>query len=225
MDKLLPVACLFLDVGGVLLSDGWGRSARRRAAAAFEIDAAELDERHHLNFEIYELGKLSLDDYLVRVVFHRARFFSRDQFKSFMFAQSTPHHDMIALMANLKRRSRLKVFAINNEGRELNAYRIDAFGLDKIFDAFVSSCFVRLRKPDTDIFRLALDLAQSRPEQTVYIDNTAPFVEVAERLGMKVVHHLDYPSTREKLAGLGLREDDELAPGTAPPPPSRERGR
>jgi putative hydrolase of the HAD superfamily len=64
-----------------------------------------------------------------------------------------------------------------------------------------------MRKPDVDIFRLALDLAQTRAEQVAFIDNTAMFVKIAEGLGMRGIVHKDHKSTRAKLASFGLQTD------------------
>ncbi|MBC8151506.1 MAG: HAD-IA family hydrolase [Bacteroidetes bacterium] len=199
-----PIRALFLDVGGVLLTNGWDRNARRRAAQAFNLDYEQLNERHHLTFDTYESGKLSLDDYLERIVFYEPRPYTPADFTTFIMEQSQPFDDMIELVCRLKPQYGLKLVAVNNEGREINGYRIAKFGLDKFFDAFVSSCYVHVRKPDTDIFRLALDIAQLQPEQVVYIDDRLMFVEVAQALGMNCIHHRSYDSTRQQLAAFGL---------------------
>ena len=202
-----PITCLFLDIGDVLLTDGWDHHARKRAAATFGLRSAEMEERHHMTFETFEDGKLTLDEYLGLVVFYQKRPFSRAQFRRFMFAQSKTCPGMIELFAQIKVRHGLKIIALSNEARELNAYRIRTFKLNKLMDAFVSSCFVQIRKPDAAIFRLALDVAQTPIRQIVYIDNTPMFVQIAETLGIQSILHIDYDSTRAKLASLGLRND------------------
>jgi putative hydrolase of the HAD superfamily len=204
MKKAVPITTLFLDIGGVLLTDGWDHHARRRAAANFKLNLAEMEDRHQLNFDTYEEGKLTLKEYLGRVVFYRKRPFTFAQFRRFMFAQSKPHPKMIELAAELKARHGLKIAVVSNEARELNAYRIRKFKLDEFVDAFITSCFVHLRKPDADIFRLALDMAQTPARQVVYIENTPMFVQVAEGLGIRSILHTDYTSTRAKLSSLGL---------------------
>jgi len=195
---------LFLDVGGVLLTNGWDRSMRRRAAETFGLDPAEMDERHHLTFDTYELGKLSLDEYLNRMVFYRERPFSREELKAFMFAQSQPFPQMIDLVRGLKRAHGLKVAVVSNEGRELTTYRIQKFGLSEFIDFFIASSFVYLRKPDADIYRMALDIAQVPIEQVAYIEDRLMFVEVAQGLGIRSIHHTGFESTRASLASLGL---------------------
>lgn len=206
--KEAPVTALFLDVGGVLLTNGWDRHARERAAKTFDLDRAEMDERHHLTFDTYEVGKLTLEEYLARVVFYRDRSFTPDQFRTFMFEQSKPFPDMINLVSRLKARHRLKIAVVNNEGRELNTHRILTFELNQLVDFFISSCFVHFRKPDADIFRIALDIAQVPAGQVVYVDDRAMFVQVAEGLGIRGILHTDYNSTCVKLAAFGLQNGE-----------------
>src|SRR5665647_3757920 len=186
------ITTLFLDIGGVLLTYGWDHHARKRAAIHFKLELPEMENRHHLTFDTYEEGKLTLAEYLGRVVFYQKRPFTRAQFRRFMFAQSKPYPQMIELVAQLKVRYGLKIAVVSNEGRELNAYRIRKFKLDGLVDFFISSCFVHLRKPDADIFRVALDIAQTPARQVVYIENTPMFVQVAEGLGIPSILHTDY---------------------------------
>jgi putative hydrolase of the HAD superfamily len=214
MKQAIPITTLFLDIGGVLLSDGWDHLARKRAAAVFKLDLAEINERHNLTFETFEDGKLTLDDYLSLVVFYQKRSFTRSRFSQFMFEQSKPCPGMIELFAQLKIRHGLKIIALSNEARELNAFRIRAFKLNALIDAFVSSCFVQLHKPDPAIFKLALDIAQVPERKIVYIDNIPMFVHIAESLGIRSIHHTNYESTCARLAALGLNKDKEVTHGT-----------
>ena len=202
------ITTLFLDIGGVLLSDGWDHHARKRAATHFKLELAEMEDRHHLTFDTYEEGKLTLEEYLGRVVFYRKRPFTRAQFRRFMFAQSKPYPQMIQLVRTLKAKYGLRIAVVSNEARELNAYRIRKFKLAGLVDSFISSSFVHVRKPDADIFRLALDIAQAPARQVVYIENTPMFVQIAEGLGIRSILHTDYRSTCAKLASFGLRIDE-----------------
>ena len=209
------MTCLFVDIGGVLLTDGWGRDARKLAMEHFKLDAAEMEDRHLITWNTYQEGNFTLEEYLDRVIFYKERRSAGSEFHHFMFAQSKPYPEMLELIARLKARYGLKIVVVSNEGRELNAYRIDTFKLIEIADVFISSCFVHLRKPDVDIFRLAMDVAQVPPPQVLYIENTAMFVEIAEGLGIRGILHTDYNTTCAKLASFGLRTD-EGAPMTRP---------
>ncbi len=204
MNPPSPITTLFLDIGGVLLTNGWDHNTRTRAAEKFNLDYEEMNERHHLTFDTYEEGKLSLDEYLQRVVFYEKRSFSVNEFKAYMYAQSKPYPEMLELILKLKKQYGLEVAAVSNEGRELTTYRVQQFQLGTIIDFFVSSCFVHFRKPDSDMYRIALDIAQVRPDQVIYIDDRAMFVEIAQGLGIKSILHSEYATTRTALANLNL---------------------
>ncbi len=206
--RLRP-STLFVDIGGVLLSDGWGWRQRQRAIAEFGLDAKDFGERHLQAWNSYQLGKCSLDEYFERALFYRPQKVSRAALKKFMFAQSTPCSDMLALIKKIKTQHGLKVVVVSNEGRELNAHRIHRFQLDRLADIFVSSCYVQMLKPDPEIFRLALDLSQASPSKVLYIENTAMFVEVARGLGIEALWHKSFTETRACLAERGLGVDDE----------------
>jgi putative hydrolase of the HAD superfamily len=169
---------------------------------------AEIEDRHHLTFDTYEEGKLTLEEYLSRVVFYQKRPFTRAQFRRFMFAQSKPYPEMMGLARGLKSKYGLKLVVVSNEGRELNAHRIREYKLDRLVDSFISSCFVHVRKPDADIFRLALDIAQTPAQKVLYIEDTPMFVQIAQGLGIRSILHTDYRSTCAELASFGLQNGE-----------------
>jgi putative hydrolase of the HAD superfamily len=206
MKKANAITCLFLDIGGVLLTDGWNHEARVAAAERFDLDLKEMEDRHHLTFDTYEVGKLTLDEYLKRTVFYRKRSFTPADFRKFMFSRTKPFPEMVALVRRLKARYHLKIAVVSNEGRELNLHRIQKFKLAEFVDFFISSCFVHFRKPDADIYHLALDVAQVPERQVLYIEDRPLFVQVASSLGIRGIRHKDYESTRVALKEFGLND-------------------
>ncbi len=199
---------LFLDIGGVLLTNGWDRSIRHKAAEYFKLEPDEMQERHHLTFDTYEVGKLSLEDYLKRVVFYTKRPFTLAQFKKYMFEQSRPYPEMISLIRTLKKKYGLKVAVVSNEGLDLNEHRIQKYKLGEFVDFFISSCYVHFRKPDPDIYRIALKIAQVSPEHVVYIEDRPLFIQVAKEMDIFGIQHTEYNSTKNELASLGLAAED-----------------
>jgi putative hydrolase of the HAD superfamily len=198
------ISVMFLDIGGVLLTNGWDRKMRQKAAERFSLDFEEMDERHNMTSDSYEEGKLSLEEYLNLVVFHRKRSFGIDDFKDFLFSQTKPFPDMIKLLSGIAEKNKLKVGAISNEGRELTIFRINNFGLTEFVEFFICSCFVHLRKPDKDIYKMAMDVGQAKPGQAIYIDDRKLYIEVAESMGIKAIHHTDINKTQKILSEYGL---------------------
>ncbi|HZF07238.1 MAG TPA: HAD-IA family hydrolase [Thermoanaerobaculia bacterium] len=195
---------LFTDLGGVLLTNGWDHNLRHKTADHFGIDKAEMDERHHLTYDTYESGKMGLPAYLDRIIFYEPRPFTQKDVVDFILGEARAFNDMIDLVCGLKARHGIKVAVLSNEGREVTADRIRRFKLAEFVDFFIVSSYVHFRKPDEDIFRVALDIAQAEPERTVYIEDRQMFVEVAASLGLRALWHRGYEATRAALAELGL---------------------
>ena len=197
------ITTLFLDVGGVLLTSGWDRKSRQLAITRFQLDGDETEERHHLIFHLHEEGKLTLDEYLERVIFYQTRNFSKDDFKTFMFEQSSPIEGSIEFFKSLKVRNHLKVIAVNNEALELNNFQIHKFRLAQLFDAFVSSCNVHLRKPDVEIFQMACEIAHTPPRNVLFIDDRLMFVEVAATIGIRGYQFRELNAAKTFMASIG----------------------
>jgi len=201
---LPEIRALFWDVGGVLLTNAWDREQRMRALEHFHLDEEEFHDRHEMVVSSFERGKITLDEYLDRTVFYRSRPFTREAFKEFMFSLSQPMPDVLSFAQSLADSEKDVIGTINNESRELNLYRIEKFGLRKIFRLFVSSCFVGFRKPERDIYRLAVELTQIAPEECVFIDDRALNLEQAARLGMKTIEMQTLDQLKKDLEAIGV---------------------
>ena len=198
------IHAIFWDVGGVLLTNAWDRTQRAAALEHFHLDNEEFHDRHELLVSPFERGKITLDEYLDRTVFYRPRPFTREEFRQFMFSLSQPFPDVLQFAQVLRDSRKYFMGTINNESRELNLHRIQEFDLKKIFQVFVSSCYVGLRKPERDIYRLALEITQITPEECCFIDDRSLNLECAAQLGMHTVEMKTLDKLREKLAGIGV---------------------
>jgi putative hydrolase of the HAD superfamily len=199
------ITTLFWDIGGVILTNGWDHNSRDEAAKMFALDLGEFRERHDLSFPAFDAGQITLNQYLDRTLFYRPRSFSREEFTAFMFAQSREYPETRAVLSDVARSGKYYLASINNEPRELNDYRIEAFGLRKEFQAFFSSCYLSARKPEETIYRIALEVSQRPAESAVFIDDRALNLENPRRLGMQVVHHQNAKQLRADLQSLGIK--------------------
>jgi putative hydrolase of the HAD superfamily len=201
---MADITTLFWDIGGVILTNGWDRKARREAADAFNLDWEDFQDRHELSFPAFDSGQISLNQYLDRTLFYHSRSFTREEFTAFMFAQSKEYPEPRELLAAAARSGKYFIGAINNEPLELNQYRIEAFHLRRDFCVFFSSCYVRSRKPEETIFRVALEVTQRPPEQCIFIDDRPLNLENPRRLGMNVIHYQDPQQLRTELRNQGV---------------------
>jgi len=163
--ETLAVKFLFFDIGGILLTNGWGHESRQEAARLFNLDYKEMSDLHTFIFNVYEASGVDLDEYIDTVVFNRPRDFTREDFKKFMFDQSKELPDMLAWLKEWKKDCGFRIISINNEGKELNDYRINLKAEleirhlhDKI-DHLLSKQWQRL----AEIQELQIEIMQSRP--------------------------------------------------------------
>lgn len=199
-----PITTLFWDIGGVILTNGWDRGSRRDSATAFNFDWEEFEDRHDLSFPAFDSGLITLNEYLDRTLFYRQRPFNREEFTAFMFAQSIEYPEARAILSAAARTGKYFIGAINNEPLELNQYRIEAFHLRRDFLVFFSSCYVRSRKPEEHIFRVALEVTQRPAEECIFIDDRPLNLESPRRLGMAAIHYENADQLRSELRNHGV---------------------
>ena len=201
---MAEITTLFWDIGGVILTNGWDRASRKEAAAAFHFDWEEFQDRHDLSFPAFDSGQITLNEYLDRTLFYRQRSFTREEFTAFMFAQSKEFPDTRAILDKVSRSGKYFVGAINNEPFELNQFRIEAFDLRRNFLVFFSSCYLRSRKPEETIYRVALEVTQRPPEKCLFIDDRPLNLESPRRLGMNTIQHQNAEQLRSELGKFGV---------------------
>jgi putative hydrolase of the HAD superfamily len=201
---MTPITAIFWDNGGVILTNGWDREARRRAVEKFQLDWTEFEDRHELVLDAFETATLSLDEYLKRTVFYRERPYPPEEFKKFMFDQSQPYPESLAFLGALGRAKRWLMASLNNESREINEYRIAKFKLRDYFDVFFSSCYLGMRKPGAEIYDLALKIAQRAPEECVFVDDRALNLECAKELGIRTIQYKGLNQLKTELGRYGV---------------------
>jgi putative hydrolase of the HAD superfamily len=202
------ISALFWDNGGVILTNGWDRDARHRAVERFQLDWTEFEDRHELVLNAFETAGLSLDDYLKRTVFYRPRPYMPEDFKQFMFEQSRPLPDSLSFVCALAKTNKYLMSTLNNESLEINEYRIRTFKLRDYFDIFLSSCYLRVRKPSPEIYRLALKITQRAPSECILVDDRELNLECAHELGINTILFKNVGQLRDELARYGVQASE-----------------
>lgn len=195
---------LFSDVGGVLGTNGWDAALREKIASHFKVELAEVESRHHLMFDSYERGHMGFEDYLRSVFFRVSRPFTVEEVVEYSYNESIAWPENIKFFKRVKQENHLKMALISNEGRGLTEHRVHKFKLRDLADFMIFSHCVGYRKPDREIWRLALNLAQATPHQSIYVDDRKMFVDIAAGMGFTAVHHISLEDTSERLREVGL---------------------
>lgn len=200
------ITATFWDCGGVFLTNGWDREERRAVTEHFALDWEEFERRHPVPNDLWERGKITLHQYLEETVFYEARKFSEAEFIARMQAASRIlHPKLIEFLRKLQDTANsVGTYMLSNESKELMAYRIPAFGLKNLFDAFLVSAYIGLRKPEPAFYQCALDITQREPEQCVFIDDREENVAAAEKLGIRGIHMETPEQCIQELNRLGI---------------------
>jgi putative hydrolase of the HAD superfamily len=196
---------VFFDIGGVLGTNGWDGEQRKLAIDRFGLEEVEFQYRHEEMVGQLEEGHITLDEYLDVAVFYEPRDFSKDEFREFVLTQSAPYPETIAIARAIAEGCTYWVMTLNNEGEDLNRYRIRAFGLDEIFDSFLSSCWLGARKPTRQFYEKAFGIAESRPEKSVFIDDRLQNLPPARALGVHTIHYQTPRQLSDELRALGVK--------------------
>ena len=193
------IKVVFMDIGGVFLTNGWDHESREKAAKVFGFDYKEMNILHNFIYNVFEIGSISLNEYLDTVLFHQPRDFSKEEFKKFMFDESVELPEMLAWSKSWKKQTDLPIFALSNENEELNNYRIKTFKLHNLFDGFFSSCYLGMRKPDPRIYKMAMEITQVKPDECIYFDYRPMLVAAAQKLGMNSILHQNFETSKTIL--------------------------
>jgi putative hydrolase of the HAD superfamily len=201
---LAKIGAIFWDVGGVVFSNAWDRTQREKTLERFELDPVEFGDRHEMLVSSFDRGKIGLPEYLERTVFYRPRPFTPQDFEKFMLSLSQPNFAVLDIARRLTASGKYLMATINNESKYLNEYRIRAFGLKNVFSLFVSSCYVGLRKPEDEIYQLALEITQRAPEECCFVDDHPLNVDAAARLGMQTIRMENAEQLQTDFDKLGI---------------------
>jgi putative hydrolase of the HAD superfamily len=199
------ISTILWDVGGVLLSNGWDRQQREAVLTRFGLDHADFEHRHAEIDQAWERDEIGVDEYLRQTVFFEPRSFTQAEFLEAMRAQSRVLDDSgIGILRQLAASEEYVLATVNNESRAMNEFRLTKFNLLDSFDAFFSSCYLGLRKPDRRIYQAALDVLQRDPERAAFIDDRPENVAAAVTLGIHGIRYEGSAKLASDLEQLGV---------------------
>jgi FMN phosphatase YigB (HAD superfamily) len=200
------IKTIFWDVGGVLLTNGWDKQQRTDVLGRLGVDLADYESRHEEANYFWERGLSTAEHFFNLTVLN--------QNPNLTFAELWPqvcaesrilHPGNLDILGELAASGRYTLATLNNESRELNEYRLDAFRLRSLFDYFICSGYVHEMKPHPGIYRAAVEISGHVAETALFIDDKAENCDAAADLGMQTICFESPRQLRDELAQLGLK--------------------
>jgi putative hydrolase of the HAD superfamily len=210
----MSVDAVIFDFGGVFVDspftavDGAARSLGVDPVVLLDVvfGSYELDTDHP--WHRLERGEITLD-------------LAREQIAAASVAAGGPPIDPVEVLTALAgggirdsmvdfcrslRARGMRTGLLTNNAIEFGPFWRPLLPLDELFDDVVDSCEVGCRKPDEQIFHLALSRLGVEPTRTVFIDDAVGNVEGARRAGLQAVligpEPTDVPAALDELARL-----------------------
>ena len=201
------IRTVFWDVGGVILTNGWDKGQRTRVLGRLGVNLPAYEKMHDRANYYWERGLMTAEDFFSQTVLrpnpHLDLTF--DVLWPQVCAESRVlHPGCLDILAELKGMGRYRLATLNNESRELNEHRLDAFKLRSLFDYFICSGYVHEMKPKTDIYKSAIDISGSGAETALFIDDKQENCAAAEALGMNAIQFTSPEQLCRVLAQYGI---------------------
>lgn len=207
-----PIKTIFWDIGGVLLTNGWDRGQQTHVLSRLGIDLADYQLSHDSANFFWERGLSNAIGFFKKTVFHvdqpNRDFAFEDLWPQVCAESKVLDPGCFDVLASLAGSGQYKLATLNNESRELNEYRLDAFNLRRYFDFFICSGYVHEMKPHPDIYRAAIDISGFPPQTAVFIDDRSENCEVAISLGMHAIRFESSSQLQRDLAQLGIHANE-----------------
>ncbi len=197
------IKVILFDLGGVLFTNGT------------RIVAKYIAEKHHKNVDdVYNLfnysdignayreGKIARDEFW-------------DQFKeNLKIKDSTDEleqkwNDFYEIIEETKEildelRKEYKVYFLSDQIKERAVATDKKYGFIKWFHGGIFSHEVGVRKPNIEIYKLALKKVGARAEEVLFIDDKEINLPPAEKVGMKILLYSSPDHLREELGRRGI---------------------
>lgn len=96
-------------------------------------------------------------------------------------------------------RPRYKTAILSNASLEVRAFITEAFHLDREFDLIIISSEEGIRKPEAELYRLALSRLDVRPDEALFIDDEQRYIDGARALGMHAIQFRNKTQVIEEM--------------------------
>jgi putative hydrolase of the HAD superfamily len=172
------------DLGGVYLTDCWGKEIRRWIALQQKVSVQSVEKKNAVMVDHISEGKVSEEDFISLFVGNNLKSIAQVKHQ-IRIRNRILHPSLRPLLRHL--RKKYTVVLMNNEGQAWNEYRLQRFHLHKIFDEILTSYTLRSAKPQRRYYVKVLEKLHVKPNELLFIDDTEKNVLAARSLGINAI--------------------------------------
>ena len=194
---------IIFDLGNVILNIDY-----QNTIDAFEkigvIDASSFySKSSQLNiFSQLETGRISKQDFVLEIQKFAPKASETQIINAWNAILQDLPNERLEVLKKIK--DKFSIFLLSNTNSIHLEKIIDNLGVKKykefynLFDKVYYSHEIKLRKPNSDIFRLVIKENNLSIKNTLFIDDSIQHIESAKRIGLKT-YHLDEKETMESI--------------------------
>jgi epoxide hydrolase-like predicted phosphatase len=160
-------------------------------------------------FKSYDLGEMSEDDVVEYFMKYDGINSTKEEIRKEIDDLLKLDTNLADLIKKLKQKG-FKIALLSNANHSLFERKIYTTYPDfkNLFDEIVISSYIKIVKPDKEIYLHALQKINSKPEESIFIDDSEKNIEGAEKVGIKGFLYTDCKSFSDYVRSLGINLDD-----------------
>lgn len=191
---------VFFDWSGVVADDRGDDFVKKQI---FDLGADDVILQSVMNNEFVDFmkGRVSEEEFWKIIIYRYNLKSSQPNNGRFdNWAGLNPNSDIINYINYLKKNG-IKVAVLTNIIKPV--YKtIKSSGYYDLFDFLIASCEINLAKPQKEIYQYALDLAETKAINSVFIDDKMENVEAAKKLGFTTITANDSAQIMKELDNI-----------------------
>lgn len=192
---------IIFDVSGILISSD-EKDTLDYYSNKLNIPLENIQKAHNKYMDGYEMGELTDEEY-EELFFGELGVDVDPEYWDVKLSFKEKFVEMYTLVRTLG--GAYSVYFVSNEGRGYWKMVDDKFKISEIFIDGVVSYQLRVRKPDTKIFKMLIAKYKLVAEECLFIDDNEKNLRGAESLGMKTLHFTNLGQLKEDLRRLGVK--------------------
>ncbi len=178
--NMQKISTIMLDMYGVIIEESKGNFIPYTYGHFHETEYERLTRQFKQEqlFTKAGNGEISSDMFLSLLGYEDTQYHMENYLKNYLTLDSTfiPFAE--------KYYKSVDFVLLSNDVSEWSAFITDYYKLDKYFKDKIVSGDVKCRKPDKQIFELALERINKKPSECIFVDNSAANLNVSKEIGI-----------------------------------------
>src|SRR3989338_1737463 len=200
------IKSIIFDLGGVYFTDGTS-IAIKKISKRYNLGIKEVQEVLKLSSELrlsYRKGEISFSEFWDKAKSMLEIDAENSSLNNLWIRSYKPIGGTVKIIKKLKGRG-IKLYYLSDNVKERVECLQKKFGfLENFIGGIFSHEAHKTKKEGTAIFKMAIEKAQNRPEEVIFIDDNEEYAENARKAGMHAICFKNPMQLKQELSNYGV---------------------